>query len=294
MRGLLSDEKSSNQLLAVLSEFREQNSTSTTTSLARLALNLAEACETWASREKAYVHEDERRTKDIDQGAAQKLDDLRALCEAINLESGTSAKARLGQLQQEALTGSLKPIETFLNETAERFRIFENITPIRLSRLGKSKTGARLALQVGEPSRDVSQTSSGQRSQVGLLMFLALHYGLRTTYPGRVICLDEITSSFDLGQLPRLALLMRQIAYAPSTSPFRRRIFLASHNEEFSQRLAELLTPPEGNSLRILRFTGYDSTAGPTIEPYLQHPAAPFDIKQLAGYFQQRYNAATA
>ena len=107
-----------------------------------------------------------------------------------------------------------------------------------------------------------------------------------------MLCLDEITSSFDLSQLPRLALLLRQIAYAPEGSEFQRRIFIAGHNEEFNQRLAELLTPPEGRKLRILRFTGYSVADGPTIETQLMQPSLKFDEQRLESYFRHRYCSA--
>ena len=114
----------------------------------------------------------------------------------------------------------------------------------------------------------------------------------RQTYHSRVLCLDEITSSFDLSQIPRLALLLRQISYAPENSEFQRRIFIAGHNEEFNQRLAELLTPPEGRKLRIIRFTGYSNVGGPTMESQLMQPSLKFDAERLKNYFHHRYCAA--
>jgi hypothetical protein len=182
-------------------------------------------------------------------------------------------------------------MENFLNDAANRFRIFDNITPVRLERFSQKKNEHRLAPRVGKPEREIGQTSNGQRNQLGLLMLLSLHFGLRATYHSRVLCLDEITSSFDLSQLPRLALLLRQIAYAPIGSEFQRRIFIAGHNEEYNQRLAGLLTPPHGRKLRILRFTGYDVFKGPTIESQLMQPALAFEVERLTNYFSHRYCA---
>lgn len=262
------------------------------TSSSEEAESFARACDRWAEWERKVEADEERQQGPEASAFLGKLERLRELQTAIRNEMGTSAKGRLGQLQQEALGSVLKPMENFLNESADRFRIFENITPIRLERFSPRRDGNRLGPRVGNPEREISQTSNGQRNQLGLLTLLALHFGLRTTYHSRVLCLDEITSSFDLSQIPRLALLLRQIAYAPVDSEFQRRIFIAGHNEEFNQRLAELLTPPEGRKLRIIRFTGYSRDGGPLIESQLMQPSMKFDIERLNSYFHHRYCAA--
>jgi hypothetical protein len=249
----------------------------------------ARACDVWAEWERRVEAEEERQRSPEAAAFLQRLEQLRELQTAIKNESGTSAKGRLGQLQHEALGSVLKPMENFINDAADRFRIFENIKPVRLERFSRARDGNRLGPRVGTPEREIGQTSNGQRNQLGLLMLLALHFGLRATYQSRVLCLDEITSSFDLSQLPRVALLLRQIAYAPVGSEFQRRIFIAGHNEEFNQRLAELLTPPHGRKLRIVRFTGYDIAQGPIIQSQLMQPALAFDTERLTSYFRHRY-----
>ena len=253
------------------------------------AEEFAAVCSKWAQKEREFATDEDRQKEPALVDLQQRLAKLTELRAAIVMETGTSTKSRLSQLQQEALVSALSPMETFLDDAISRFRIFDTIKPVRLARFGKTADGKRLALKVGRPPRDIAQTSSGQRSQLGVLMFLALHYGMRTTYPSRVICLDEVTSSFDLAQIPRLALLLRQIAYAPVGSEFQRRIFIASHNEEFSQRLAEMLTPPAGRSLRIVRFTGFDPEKGPQMDPFRVQPALPFDAARIESYFKFRY-----
>jgi hypothetical protein len=251
----------------------------------------ARACDSWAEWERKVEADEERQQGPEASAFLKKLERLRELQTAIKSETGTSSKGRIGQLQQEALGAVLKPMEDFLNESAGRFRIFENITPVRLERFSSKKDGNRLGPRVGNPEREIGQTSNGQRNQLGFLTLLALHFGLRTTYNSRVLCLDEITSSFDLSQIPRLALLLRQIAYATADSEFQRRIFIAGHNEEFNQRLAELLTPPDGRKLRIIRFTGYSKAGGPTMESQLMQPSLKFDSERLRNYFHHRYCA---
>jgi hypothetical protein len=261
----------------------------TTSDLYKLVETFVAVCQSWADFEIDVTTDQERRNKPDQANSLRSIEKLRELREAVQTESGTGSNARLASLQQEAIVAALDPLQAFLNESANHFRIFENILPIRLLRLPNKKQGDRLGFRVGHPPREMSQTSSGQRSQLGLLTFLALHYGLRDTYQSKVICLDEVTSNFDLAQVPRLALLLRQIAYAPVDSPFRRRVFIASHNEEFSQRLAELLTPPRGNTLRVLRFTGFDQQTGPIIQSHSIQPALPFDPQRLKSYFSYRY-----
>lgn len=252
------------------------------------------ACNSWADFEQR-VEDDMERRKSSDHAERQKrIDDLKQLRDAIETESKANKNSRLGRLQQEAVDAALSPLEGFLNRTATQFRIFDGIRPIRLDPVPNKRQGDRMALRVGKPPREIGQTSSGQRSQLGLLTFLALHYGLRDTYQSKILCLDEVTSSFDLAQIPRLALLLRQIAYAPKDSEFKRRVFIASHNEEFSQRLAELLTPPDGNALRILRFKGYDPASGPQIESSSIQPALPFNVENIQSYFRYRYSSESS
>lgn len=253
------------------------------------AEEFANACSRWAQRERDFAEDEERQRDPALVDLQQRLTKLIELGNAITAEAGNSTKSRLGQLQQEVLGKAMKPMEDFLNDAIDRFRVFDTVRPIRLERFAKTADGKRLALRVGRPPRDIAQTSSGQRSQLGLLMFMALHYGMRTTYPSRVICLDEVTSSFDLAQVPRLALLLRQIGYAPLGTEFQRRIFIASHNEDFSQRLAEMLTPPAGRSLRIVRFTGFDPEKGPLLDSFRVQPAQPFDPARIGSYFRFRY-----
>lgn len=256
------------------------------------AEKVALACETWSEWERKVEESAAQQRSPEFISRSRNLNRLQELQKAIKTESGTSTKGRLGQLRQEAIRNLLKPLERFLDASADNFRLFDNITPIRLTPDEGERSADRLTLRVGNPPREISQCSSGQRSQLGLLLFLALHYGLRDTYHSRVLCLDEVTSSFDLAQIPRLALLLRQIAYAPQGSAFRRRIFIASHNEAFSQRLAEMLTPPAGNySLRVVRFTGYDPDAGPLVDSFQMRNSTALNDGNLA-YFTHRYGPA--
>lgn len=257
------------------------------------AEKVALACETWSEWERKVEESAARQRSPDFIRRSRNLNRLQELQKAIKTESGTSTKGRLGQLRQEAIRNLLKPLERFLDASADIFRLFDNITPIRLTPGEGERNADRLTLRVGNPPREIGQCSSGQRSQLGLLLFLALHYGLRDTYRSRVLCLDEVTSSFDLAQIPRLALLLRQIAYAPQGSEFRRRIFIASHNETFSQRLAEMLIPPAGNySLRIVRFTGYDPTVGPFVDSFQLRNATALHAGNLAAYLRHRYGPA--
>jgi energy-coupling factor transporter ATP-binding protein EcfA2 len=248
----------------------------------------ARVCVSWAESEKlqaiAEARASEPRNAAVQQGF-RALDDLLA---KVKKETGTTGV--LGQLQFDTLQKSLVPLENFLNETLKRFRVFDGIAPIGIGPDPSKRGRQRLRLSIGniQSPRSIDQVSTGQRSQVGLLLFLALHYGLRETYKSPFICLDEITSHFDLGQVPRLALLIRQIAYSKNAA-FRRRVFIASHNVQFTQRLIQQLTPPEGRKLRVLNFTGYDVHLGPKITPYMVDAMPAFDIARAKRYFIGRY-----
>ncbi|NKC16673.1 MAG: hypothetical protein GKR94_32115 [Gammaproteobacteria bacterium] len=58
---------------------------------------------------------------------------------------------------------------------------------------------------------------------------------------------------------------MWETGASPTLNP-EEPIFIASHHEDLSNHLLELLAPPPGRSLRILRFVDWRPATGPVIE----------------------------
>jgi len=78
--------------------------------------------------------------------------------------------------------------------------------------------------------------------------------------------LDDVTTAFDMAQLPRTAALIRQIAYATDDASARRQVFIVSHHEDLTNRLLDFLIPPHGKKMRILNFVNWTRDKGPQIE----------------------------
>lgn len=121
--------------------------------------------------------------------------------------------------------------------------------------------------------RSLKCLSTGQKSVLAIACTIALNAALRNTLVADVIAFDDFTSSLDLNQIPRLAALLRQIAYgcgvvarATAGDPFRKQLFLVSHHEDLTNRLLDFLIPPRGKSMRILNFRSWSREDGPRVE----------------------------
>jgi hypothetical protein len=120
-----------------------------------------------------------------------------------------------------------------------------------------------LGVQAGRP---LKAFSTGQKAQLGLAILLGFNYSFNKYIGHNIIAFDDVTTAFDMAQLPRTAALLRQIAYAPGEASARRQVFIVSHHEDLTNRLLDFLIPPEGNELRILNFVDWTQSDGPKIE----------------------------
>lgn len=128
-----------------------------------------------------------------------------------------------------------------------------------------------------EDGRVYHSLSTGQKVQLGLSLMFSLNMALDSLLPHSIIALDDATTALDMAQLPRMAVLLRQMAYQPNDeegvwSP-RRQLFIASHHEDLTNRLLDYLIPPENRSLHILNFTDWKPPRGPEIEVLRVEPA---------------------
>lgn len=157
-----------------------------------------------------------------------------------------------------------------INYMLSRFHLVEGISPIEITP-SKGKTKALWEIKTKD-GRNLSCLSSGQKAQLAISLVIALNAALREHIWHNVLAFDDFTSSLDMSQLPRLATLLRQIAYgsglaAPTANPIlRRQVFLVSHHEDLTNRLLDFMIPPEGHSMRILNFVGWTHNEGPRIE----------------------------
>jgi energy-coupling factor transporter ATP-binding protein EcfA2 len=189
----------------------------------------------------------------------------RQMAEVLRIEaSGNGALATLQPLNDEVK----RDLATALDGTLVRFHFDTGFLPVRPreescpARDGSEIQGYELLTRDERPSYVLS---TGQRGQLALAYMLAPGLLLRTELPHRVLLLDDTSTAFDLGNIIRQATWLRQLAYGPREG--RWQIFLASHHEELTVRLIELLVPPAHRELRLIRFLGWTPENGPRIEP---------------------------
>lgn len=130
--------------------------------------------------------------------------------------------------------------------------------------------------------------STGQKSLLGIASLVALNIALQPILWADVLALDDFTSSLDLNQIPRLASLLRQIAYGSGISNdksgqiYRRQVFLVSHHEDLTNKLLDFLIPPPGCKMKVINFTGWSADSGPKFEEIdvVQCSSSAQDVKE--------------
>jgi len=115
--------------------------------------------------------------------------------------------------------------------------------------------------------------SEGQKAQIATAWMIAqreLAHAAKEKgiiFPHRIIIMDDPSATFDMTNLHSQAILLRQLAYHPE--PERRyQLFIVSHHEQFTSRLLDLLCPPEGFSMKLLRMKNWTPEKGPEINLY--------------------------
>ncbi len=213
---------------------------------------------------------EQQRLKMLDESSKimEKVKNYRHLAEVIKKELDSPGRL-IDRIQP--LEGSHKEnLNKALDGTLVRFQFDQDFLPVRPQdqsreeKTGEMRQGYELHTQDERPS---FMLSTGQRGQVALAYMLAQALMLGKQLPHRILILDDTSTAFDLGNIVRQATWLRQLAYNPE--PDRRwQIFVASHHEELTNRLIELLVPPEDAELRLIRFTGWSRETGPLFKGY--------------------------
>lgn len=138
--------------------------------------------------------------------------------------------------------------------------------------------GSKILAIVSKDGRKLEHFSTGQKAQTGISFMAAQNLMLSRYLSHRIILLDDVTTSYDLSNLTREAILWRQIAYGYKTGDeLKRQIFISTHHEDLTNNLVALLAPPYGSRLRLIRFAGWRKDEGPELETYEVQPGADAD-----------------
>lgn len=197
-----------------------------------------------------------------------KLEDLQiSLKEARSrLETASGASEQILKHTAELATKVLK-----------RFSLVEGILP--LQHISPSGGDQRSHIRT-DSGLALSQLSLGQKSQVAVSLAVAQSELLRAAksidLPFHVLLLDDVSTAYDLSNITREAILWRQLAY--NKEPEQRwQLFISSHHEDLTNHLLDLLVPPHGASLRLLRFKEWSNETGPLIESFWVEPSRELD-----------------
>lgn len=124
--------------------------------------------------------------------------------------------------------------------------------------------------------RTLGRMSSGQASQVAVASMLAQNHILGA-FAGdahvvglahHLLFLDDVSTTYDRGNLLRETLLWRQLAYGPEDEAERRQLFITSHLDDLNRQLVDMLAPPPGRSLIVYFIRKWDPKTGPVFEGY--------------------------
>ncbi len=175
-----------------------------------------------------------------------------------------------------------KLVEAIMN----RYSMVEGCLPLRLE-LPKDDNEHGYHVLLGD-GRKLEHLSSGQKAQAALAMLVGQNQGAASLLAHRIILLDDITTDYDLSNLSRQAILLRQLAYGMIKPEDRRQVFLSSHHEDMTNQILDLLAPPEGGRMRFIRFTDWSNVTGPQYEQLEVEPSSRIDedeLKRVLGGF---------
>ena len=147
-----------------------------------------------------------------------------------------------------------------------RFSLVEGFLPLHIEAQGRLQQAFEPRTNDG---RKLSDLSTGQKAQTAVSLMAAQNLSLKGL--PRVMILDDVSTSYDLSNLTREALLWRQLAYG-GEGEHQRQVFISSHHEDLTQGLLDLLTPPEGKTMHLIRFKSWNAKSGPEVEQYVVDP----------------------
>ena len=152
------------------------------------------------------------------------------------------------------------------NRVMGRFSLVDGVLPLKIDK--KDENNHLTYWIKTADDREFAHFSTGQRAQSAIAFLTAQNLMVSHRLTHRIIILDDVTTSYDLSNLTREALLWRQLAYGMEDQQTCRQIFISSHHEDLTNHLLDLLVPPEGHSMKLLKFEGWTPNDGPEIKVY--------------------------
>jgi energy-coupling factor transporter ATP-binding protein EcfA2 len=239
----------------------------------------------WAERERVW---------DLNQQRADRLEEIKGEVERLQQVLDTE-RARLPSYIHDALEKNVNAIARRLTldfdirleslvskdpQTDEERSYFAfqatNERPKAKEDVEAKAAGVPVVPKKPPLKRSLDALSTGQKSQAAVALLVAQNRLATHLLSHRVLLLDDISSSYDLANLTREAILWRQLAYC-ETGVGHRQIFIASHHEDMTNRLLDLLSPIAGGKMLVIRFENWKPLVGPTLQFWVVEPDSALD-----------------
>ncbi len=172
-----------------------------------------------------------------------------------------SARSQLLSLMGEIPAVELQNLTATMNSLLDKFHFPKDFLPISLKiNVTEKKPEWTFITNNGVKFGDLS---TGQKTQLAICWTINLNLALTDTLMHRVIGFDDFTTSLDMNQLIPAAVLLRKMAYADRGDRAKRQVIVTSHHEDLTNRLLDLLLPPNGYKMRVLQFEDWSPEQGP-------------------------------
>lgn len=238
---------------------------------------LLDTAQQWSQLENEAVH-----AQNVRQRNARYVAQMDAIDRLVRIleEEVDDERSSLSNLE---LIGpdSRRAFSRAMNMIMDLYHMRSGVAPVELNAAGRDRTWSITT----EDGRSLSSLSSGQKSLLAISSMVALTAALRQHLWADVLAFDDFTSSLDLNHVPRLAALLRQVAYGATEhsgndpNVFSKQVFLVSHHEDLTNRLLDFLIPPKGRAMRVLRFTQWSGESGPEVKQMEVETSA--DVSEL-------------
>lgn len=247
-----------NELIThITSKIPDPHKTSISVSEPDFVLRLVETFFSWAKLEIDY--EFDRQNTLQTESISQAKDMLASAQKVCKQESG--AGSQLLSLMGEIPAVELQNLTATMNTLLDKFHFPKDFLPINLKNIGTEKKPEwTFITSSGVKFADLS---TGQKTQLAICWTINLNLALTDTLRHRVIGFDDFTTSLDMNQLIPAAVLLRKMAYAKPNDKSKRQVIVTSHHEDLTNRLLDLLLPPNGYKMRVIQFEDWSLITGP-------------------------------
>jgi energy-coupling factor transporter ATP-binding protein EcfA2 len=239
-------------------------------------------------REKSFISEEVSSLKELQIALRRKLSSLLKVWQEkhsytywkVNEANRRLAREYLASARRavdwcNCATGSItRPSAILLEALRERaqtvlrrFSLLDGFLPLRLEAENLRRTDSEQDRRVYRiktaDGRELQHFSAGQCAQVAVSLLTSQNLAIPHMLSHRVILLDGVTTAYDLSNLTQEAIFWRQLAYGGEHEQERRQLFISSHYEDMTNHLLDLLVPPQGKEMRLIRFTDWSPETGP-------------------------------